>query len=125
MDQILKLLNARVARAGPSYSVLERMQMFPLTGRHRKVFRLRGGILFWLETWCNNQSVLKQAVEEAELASSYGFRVMFLPRRFSVRDAINRRPCLITPVESKVNLDEIFQILMNSDYQGPLSETET
>ena len=86
--------------------------------RHYFSFRVRGEVVVWFEVWCNNEGVISHIDDHARKVAAKGFKVLFLPTQFSVRDVGQRRPCLITPIETQRQLKRIAELLVTSRSNG-------
>jgi len=92
--------------------------------KHSFTFRVSGSFVGWFEVWCNNSQVIANKNAIAHDLAARGFRVIFLPTRFSVRLVGERRPCLVTPIEGNANLQNIGQQLEAADYIGLQMEAD-
>jgi hypothetical protein len=90
--------------------------------KHFFSFRAAGALVVWFEVWCNSESVIADKNERARELAGLGFRVAFFPTRFTVRDVGQRRPCLVTPIESSLDLKLIAAQLEAAGYVGPKME---
>lgn len=90
--------------------------------KHSFAFRVAGQLVVWFEVWCNNESVIADKNKQSRQIAALGFRVAFLPTHLTVRDFGQRRPCLITPIESNLDLKQIAQQLETAGYVGPKME---
>lgn len=90
--------------------------------RHSFTFRVDGTLIGWFEVWCDHEAVIAYKNTVALEIARLGFGVCFLSTRFSVRDVGKRRPCLVTPIESGADLQEIQRQLEVAGYTGPKIE---
>lgn len=90
--------------------------------RHFFTFRVLGQLVVWFEVWCNNEGVIADKNKRAREMADLGFKVAFLPTHFTVRDVGQRRPCLVTPIESRLDLKLIAEQLETAGYVGPKVE---
>lgn len=123
IQQVLRILDGR------SYSIpehLRRRMGGALSGtglsKHFFSFRVAGALVVWFEVWCDNEGVIADKDERARELATLGFRVAFLPTRLTIRDVGQRRPCLVTPIESRLNLKLIAEQLETAGYVGPKME---
>jgi len=116
--QVIDILGARRANTLPE-SVGRQMTALP--SRWSFYFRLPEGLVLWFECWCNNEGVIKQKREEAKMYAQKGFRAAFLDTQFSTRKVGDRRPLILIPPNSKVDIAVIVQKLLEANYQGPTS----
>jgi len=90
--------------------------------RHFFSFRVAGELVVWFEVWCNNEGVIADKNKIALEVASLGFRIAFLPTYLSVRGIGQRRPCLVTPVETKLDLKMIADQLEATRHLGVTKE---
>lgn len=90
--------------------------------RHFFSFRVAGELVVWFEVWCNNEGVIADKNKIALEVASLGFRIAFLPTYLSVREIGQRRPCLVTPVETKLDLKMIANQLEATRHLGVTKE---
>jgi hypothetical protein len=90
--------------------------------KHFFSFRFAGQLVVWFEVWCNNEGVIADKNKRALEVAALGFRVAFLPTYLTVRDVGQRRPCLVTPIESNLDLKLIARRLETAGYVGPNME---
>lgn len=114
--QVLKIVGGRNAST-PEW-LHKTLGRWP-TCAHAWPLRVPDGLITWYEVWCNNESVIHAMNTEAAEIAARGNRCAFLPTRFSVRDVGNRRPLLVVPYDSKVDLKRIALLLDEAGYIGP------
>ena len=115
--QVLKILGAHWAQM-PEW-VYERIRPFLHLTRHYKCFRIpNGGLVIWLELWCDSQSGLPYQHDEILEAVARGFRGRYLKTQFSLRWIGMRRPLILTPIESSIDLARLEQALEQAKFRG-------
>lgn len=90
--------------------------------KHFFSFRVSGQLVVWFEVWCNNEGVISDKNGRARELAALGFKVSFFPTNLTVRDVGQRRPCLVTPIESRLDLRLIAERLETAGYVGPKME---
>lgn len=117
--QVLNILGGRHAQM-PEW--LDQALHGHTISKHRWQIRTSDGLIVWNEVWCDYAGVIQNKNAEADAIAAHGFRSAFLPTRFSVRAVGKRRPLLVTPYDSNVDLAHVAQLLQDSDYVGPPAE---
>lgn len=118
IKQVIQILGARRAKILPEAI---RRQITTSPSRWSFYFRLPEGLVLWFECWCNHEGVINSKREEAKMYAQKGFRAAFLDTQFSTRKIGDRRPLLLIPPNSKVDIAVIVQKLLEANYQGPTS----
>jgi hypothetical protein len=116
IKQVIQILGARRANTLPESIGRQ------ITTRLSKwyfYFRLPEGLVLWFECWCNHEGVINSKREEAKIYAQKGFRAAFLDTQFSTRKVGDRRPLILIPPNSKVDIAVIVQKLLEANYQGP------
>ena len=122
IKKVIGILGARRAKTLPE-SVGRQMTVLP--SKWWFYFRLPEGLVLWFECWCDHEGVIKAKKEEAELYVQKGFRAAFLDTQFSTRKVGDRRPLLLIPPNSKVEIAVIVQKLLEANYQGPTTYSKS
>lgn len=86
--------------------------------RHRFAGRSRQGLFAIVEVWCDHPPVIAAMREVARERVANGYRVAFLPTRFSTRAAGMRQPLVIVPPGSDVDPREILDALLAANFAG-------
>lgn len=114
-ETMLRIVGARKASM-PKW-VYERFR--PHLTRHIKCFRIPNeGLVIWCDLWCDSEHVITNKHSAALEVVARGFRGRYLPTRFSLRWCGQRRPLLLTPSESTVDLVRLEQALSDANYTG-------
>jgi hypothetical protein len=125
-ETMLRIVGARKASM-PKW-VYERFRTSLRLTRHIKCFRIPNeGLVIWLEVWCDSEEVITNKHSATLEVVARGFRGRYLPTCLSLRWHGQRRPLLLTPIESTVNLLRMEQALSDANFTrnpGP-NEEET
>lgn len=116
-ETMLRIVGA--GKASMPKWVYERFRTGLYLTRHIKCLRIPNeGLVIWLELWCNSEDVITNKHSAALEVVARGFRGRYLPTRFSLRWCGQRRPLLLTPIESGVDLSRLEQTLFDANFTG-------
>ena len=86
--------------------------------RHRFTGRTRHGLFAIVEVWCDHAPAIAAMREVARERAAIGYRVAFLPTRFSTRAVGKRQPLVVVPPGSDLDPREIFAALIAANFVG-------
>ena len=113
--EVRRALQARVAQL-PGHIA---KQLTDPPSRHWFAFRTAAGLALWYECWCDSPAVIQNKNEQAKQYVRQGFAAAFMDTRFSTRCAGKRRPLILVPPSSQVDIKALLQKLVGAKFQGP------
>jgi hypothetical protein len=113
-EEIARIIGGRQAVL-PQYIA---NQIKPFLSDRFFYFRIPHGDLVWFEAWCNNDGVIASVRESAQELARRGCDVMLLPTEMSIRARGERRPVLVRPSNSGIDLQQIADSLQSAGFKG-------